>query len=357
MRVLVTGSQGYLGSVLSKLLLEEGFEIVGLDTGWFDDCLFQKPCRSYRQLKQDFRDIKVADLAGFDAVMHLAALSNDPLGNLNPALTMQINHLGTVRLARLAREAGVGRFIVSSSCSIYGKSGDALIDETSELNPVTPYGRAKALVDRDVAMLADESFSPVFLRNATAYGASPRLRLDLVLNDLVSSAFLTGKILMMSDGTPWRPLVHAEDIARAFIAAARAPREAVHNEAFNIGATSENYQISQLAEIVCRTVPDSEIEYAAGAGPDLRCYRVDFNKAAQQLPGFQAQWDVARGARQLLEAYRERPLTADEAAGASYFRLAKLQQLERAGKLDDQLRWRDISSEVSCAKTTLSNAS
>jgi len=274
MRVLVTGSQGYIGSVLTPLLLEEGFDVVGLDTGWFDDCLFQEPCSNFRLLKQDFRDVEVADLAGFDVVMHLAALSNDPLGNLNPELTMQINHLGTVRLARLAKQAGVGRFLVSSSCSIYGKSGDALIDETGELNPVTPYGKTKALVDRDVALLADDSFTPVFLRNATAYGVSPRLRLDLVLNDLVSSAFLTGKILMLSDGTPWRPLVHVEDIARAFIAAARAPRAAVHNEAFNIGATSENYQISELADIVCRTVPGSQIEYAEGAGPDLRCYRI-----------------------------------------------------------------------------------
>ncbi|NOY30436.1 MAG: SDR family oxidoreductase [Planctomycetes bacterium] len=340
MRVLVTGSQGYIGSVLTPLLLEEGFEVVGLDTGWFDDCLFQEPCSSFRLLKQDFRDVEVADLAGFDVVMHLAALSNDPLGDINPELTMQINHQGTVRLARLAKQAGVGRFLVSSSCSIYGKSGDALIDETGELNPVTPYGKTKALVDRDVALLADESFTPVFLRNATAYGVSPRLRLDLVLNDLVSSAFLTGKILMLSDGTPWRPLVHVEDIARAFIAAARAPRAAVHNEAFNIGATSENYQISELADIVCRTVPGSQIEYAAGAGPDLRCYRVDFSKAAW-LPGFEPQWNIALGAKQLLEAYQERPLTADEAAGASYRRLAKLQQLEREEQLDDQLRWKE----------------
>ncbi len=341
MRVLVTGSQGYIGSLLMPLLLEEGFDVVGLDTGWFDDCLFQEPCNSYHLLKQDFRDIEATDLTGFDVVMHLAALSNDPLGNLNPELTMQINHQGTVRLARLAKEAGVERFLVSSSCSIYGKSGDALIDESGELNPVTPYGKTKALVDRDVALLADESFTPVFLRNATAYGVSPRLRLDLVLNDLVSSAFLTGKILMLSDGTPWRPLVHVEDIARAFIAAARAPRDAVHNEAFNIGATSENYQISELAEIVCQAVPGSQIEYAAGAGPDLRCYRVDFSKAAKQLPEFELKWNVALGAKQLLAAYQERPLTADEAAGDSYHRLAKLQQLERVEQLDDQLRWKD----------------
>ncbi len=346
MRVLVTGSQGYIGSVLMPRLLEEGFDVVGLDTGWFDDCLFQQPVADFQLLKLDFRDIQAADLSGFDAVMHLAALSNDPLGNLNPELTMQINHVGTVRLAKLAKVAGVGRFIVSSSCSIYGKSGDALIDETGDLNPVTPYGKTKALVDRDVSLLADDSFSPVFLRNATAYGASPRLRLDLVLNDLVSSAFLTGKILMLSDGTPWRPLVHVEDIAQAFIAAVRAPRAAVHNEAFNIGATSENYQISEVAEIVCRTVPGSEIEYASGAGPDLRCYRVDFSKAAEHLPGFKPQWNVALGAQQLLEAYQKRPLTSDEAQGSLYRRLARLQQLERQALLDDQLRWNTASETV-----------
>jgi nucleoside-diphosphate-sugar epimerase len=347
MRVLVTGSQGYIGSVLTALLLEEGFDVVGLDTGWFDDCLFQEPSRDFRLLNQDIRDIKLAELAGFDAIMHLAALSNDPLGNLNPELTTQINHQGTLRLARLAKKAGVGRFLVSSSCSIYGKSGDALIDETGELNPVTPYGMTKALVDRDVASLADESFTPVFLRNATAYGASPRLRLDLVLNDLVASAFLTGKILMMSDGTPWRPLVHVEDIARAFIAATLAPRAAVHNEAFNIGAMGENYQISEVAEIVRRTVPGSQIEFAPGAGPDRRCYRVDFSKAARQLPGFQPQWNVARGAEQLLEAYRERPLTADESAGPCFRRLAKLQQLGYEEQLDSGLHWKPTSVKVS----------
>ncbi len=348
MRVLVTGSQGYIGSVLTTLLLDAGFEVVGLDTGWFDDCQFQEPNTSFRLLKQDMRDVEGADLVGFDVIMHLAALSNDPLGNLDPELTMQINHQATVRLAQLAKEAGVGRFIVSSSCSIYGKAGEALVDETGALNPVTPYGKTKALVDRDVASLADESFTPVFLRNATAYGASPRLRLDLVLNDLVASAFLTGKILMLSDGTPWRPLVHVEDIARAFIAAARAPQADVHNEAFNIGTSSENYQISEIAEIVCRTVSGSKIEYAPGAGPDLRCYRVDFSKVARQLPGFQPKWTVDRGAKQLLKAYRERPLTAEEASGPCFHRLAKLQQLGREGQLDDQLRWVATSAPVSC---------
>ncbi len=344
MRVLVTGSQGYIGSVLTSRLIEAGIEVVGLDTGWFNDCLFQQPQNGFVYRNQDIRDVTLEELDGFDAILHLAALSNDPLGNLNPELTMKLNHEGTIRFAKLAKQAGVRRFIVSSSCSIYGKAGDNLIDETAQLNPVTAYGKSKALIDRDVSHMADESFTPVFLRHATAYGVSPRLRLDLVLNDLVASAVLTGKILMLSDGTPWRPLVHIEDISSAFIAALQAPREAVHNEAFNIGSTSENYRISELADFIRQAVPDATIEYAANAGPDLRCYRVDFSKAERKLPGFAPQWTVRRGVEQLLAAYRARPLTTEDMTGPNFRRLARLNQLGAQGLIDEELRWTELAT-------------
>ncbi|TWU20873.1 NAD-dependent epimerase/dehydratase family protein [Bythopirellula polymerisocia] len=345
MRVLVTGSQGYIGSILTTRLIEAGCDVEGLDVGWFNDCMFQQPPNGYVLRRQDMRDVAVDELIGFDAIVHLAALSNDPLGNLDPDLTMRLNHEGTLRLAKLAKQAEVRRFIVSSSCSIYGKAGDALIDENAQLNPVTAYGKSKALIDRDVSHLADAWFTPVFLRHATAYGVSPRLRLDLVLNDLVASAFLSGKILMLSDGTPWRPLVHVEDISRAFIAALKAPQEAVHNEAFNIGSTSENYQISELADFIRQAIPDATIEYAPNAGPDLRCYRVDFSKAERCLPGFNPQWTVARGVEQLLSAYRTRPLTANDASGPSFRRLARLQQLGAQGLIDEELRWTEPATE------------
>lgn len=340
MRVLVTGCHGYIGSVLTTMLIEQQFDVVGADTGWFQECTFGEAFETFPVLPLDVRDVKKRDLVGFDAVMHLAALSNDPLGNVDPSVTLQINHQATVRLARLAKEAGVGRFIFSSSCSTYGAAGAELITEEDELNPVTSYGESKVLVDRDLADMASDDFSPVLLRNATAYGVSPRIRLDLVLNDLVATAFTTGRVLLKSDGTPWRPIVHVEDISRAFIAAATAPRRAVHNQIFNIGSTSENYRVSELAEIVRATVPGSELEYAADAGPDKRCYRVDFGKATRLLPGFYPRWTAHTGAQQLYSAYQSQGLSESEAEGPKYRRLPRLQQLLAAGRLDHTFRWK-----------------
>jgi nucleoside-diphosphate-sugar epimerase len=339
MRVLVTGSEGYIGSVLTPMLIERDFAVVGLDAGWYRPCTFSPPGEEFVLWNMDTRDIRREDLEEFNAVMYLAALSNDPVGNLDPSLTFEINHRATMHFARLAKEAGVERFIFSSSCSLYGAAGDDFIDEDGRMNPVTAYGETKAMVDRELRELADDNFSPVLLRNATAYGASPRLRLDLVLNDLVASAVTTGKILMLSDGTPWRPIVHVQDICQAFIAAATAPREAIHNQAFNIGSTSENYRIAELAEFVAEVVPDAEIEYAPGATGDKRCYRVDFSKAAEALPGFSPQWNARRGARELYDAYLEQAITVAETKGPRYRRLGRLKELLQSRQLDESLRW------------------
>ena len=338
-RVLVTGCSGYIGSVLMPFLAEREFDVVGMDTGWYRDGTFGAPIESARVIHQDVRDVEPHQLEGFDVVMYLAALSNDPVGNLNPELTYEINHDATIRFARLAKQAGVTRFIFSSSCSLYGASGDGLVSEQGRIDPVTPYGETKALVDQKLGELACSSYSPVRLRNATAYGVSPKLRLDLVLNDLVASALTTGTILMKSDGTPWRPLVHVEDICRAFVAAALAPTEAIHDQAFNIGRSSENYRISELAEIVRVTVPGSRIEYAPGAGPDKRCYRVDFGKCERFLPGFRPRWNARLGAKELYEAFRAQGLTDFDATGPKYRRLGRLRELLTAGELNQQLRW------------------
>src|SRR5713226_8101142 len=275
MRILVTGHKGYIGAVLAPLFAAEGHDVVGLDSDLFEQCTFGEPLREFPSIRKDLRDVELADLKGFDAVVHLAGLSNDPLGNLNPELTYEINHAASCRLAQLAKQAGIQRFMFSSSCSTYGAAGDKILNEEAEFNPVTPYGRSKVLVEQDVAPLADATFSPTFLRNATAYGVSPRLRADLVVNNLVGFAYTTGEVLIASDGTPWRPLAHIEDISRAFLAVLHAPREIVHNEAFNVGRTAENYQIRGIADMVRDVVPGSRIKYAPGGGPDPRCYRVD----------------------------------------------------------------------------------
>lgn len=340
MRVLLTGSHGYIGSVLVKMLIAEGHQVVGLDTGFYEGCTFGPPPEEIPRLAADLRDVRRSDLVGFDAVCHLAALSNDPLGNLDRELTLQINHAASVRLARLAKEAGARRFVFSSSCSSYGASGEALLTEEAACCPVTPYGESKVYTDRDVARLADDTFSPSFLRNATAYGVSPRLRLDLVINEFVARATVTGRILVKSDGSPWRPVVHVEDICRAFLAVLAAPCSAIHNQAFNVGRTEENYRVGELAEIVRQIVPGCRIEYAADGGPDKRCYRVDCTKITRRLPAFRPRWNVRRGVRQLYEAYRAAGLTAEDLDGPRYFRLPTLQGLLDGGLLDGDLHWR-----------------
>ncbi len=289
-------------------------------------------------LEVDLRDVTPAQLEGFDAVAHLAGLSNDPLGNLNANLTYDINLDASIHLARCAKQAGVERFVFSSSCSNYGAAGDDFLDENATLNPVTPYAKSKVRVEQELSALADEHFSPSYLRNATAYGSSPRLRLDLVLNNLVAWALTTGVVKLLSDGTPWRPVVHAEDICRAFIAVLEAPRERVHDQAFNVGRQEENYRIRELAEIVRDTVPGSRIEIAEGAGPDTRCYRVDCTKIARQLPEFQPRWDARRGAIELYEAYQRAGLTLEDLEGPRYSRLQHIRRRLDAGSLDTNLR-------------------
>ena len=339
MRVLVTGHHGYIGAVMIPLLVKEGYEVAGLDSDLYTTSLFGEAPIDVPSVRKDIRDVEVSDLEGFEAVLHLAALSNDPLGNLNPDLTYEINHRATVRLAEKAREAGVKQFVFSSSCSTYGAAGEAILTEEADFNPVTPYGESKVLVERDVAALASDDFSPTFLRNATAYGVSPYIRFDLVLNNLVAWAMATGQVYIKSDGTPWRPIVHIEDISRAFIATLKAPHEVVHNQAFNIGSNSENYQVRDLAEIVRETVPNCQIEYAPGGEPDKRSYRVNFDKVNRLLPEFQPQWDARKGAQELYVAYQQIGLSLDDFEGPRYKRIDRIKHLLSTGELDANLRW------------------
>jgi nucleoside-diphosphate-sugar epimerase len=339
MRVLITGHKGYIGSVMAPMLVKEGFDVVGLDSDIFEDCAFSDPIIEIPEIRKDIRDVVLEDLLGFQAVIHLAAISNDPIGNLNPQLTYEINHLGSVNLARLAKQAGIEQFLFSSSCSMYGAAGDEALTEEADFNPVTPYAHSKVLVEQDVARLASDTFSPTYLRNATAYGASPRLRFDLVINNLVAHAYTTGLVYLMSDGTPWRPVVHIRDISQAFIAVLKAPRQVVHNQAFNVGMNSENYRVRELAEIVQKVVPNCRIEIAPGAGPDKRNYRVDFSKIARELPGFKPEWTARRGAEELYQAYQQVDLQQADFDGPRFKRIDHIKGLLASGRLGEDLRW------------------
>ncbi len=338
MRVLLTGHKGYIGTILAPMLLNEGHEVVGLDSDIFRRCTFGDGIVDIPEILKDVRDVEAADLDGFDAVLHLAGLSNDPLGDLNPNLTYDINHLASLRLAELCKKVGIQRYIFSSSCSNYGAGGDDWLTEGSAFNPVTPYGESKVRVERDVSKLADDEFSPTFLRNATAFGVSPRLRFDLVLNNLVAWAYATGKVFIKSDGTPWRPIIHIEDISRAFVAILQAPIEVVHNQAFNVCRTEDNYRIRDLADIVKETVPGCEIEYAKDASPDKRNYRVDSSKIQKLIPEFKPQWNARKGAQELYEAYKRIGLKVEDFEGPKFKRIDHIKLLLKNNVLDNSLR-------------------
>ena len=340
MRLLVTGHSGYIGTVMVPSLQQAGHDVVGYDSDLFADCWLGEPVPAVPSIVKDVRDVEAEDLVGFDAVLHLAAVCNDPVGELNPGATYEINHLASVRMAEKAKEAGVPRFLFSSSCSLYGRAGDRMLDESADFAPVTAYGRSKVLAEAGISALASDDFSPTYLRNATAYGFSPRLRADIVVNNLVGYAHTTGAIVIQSDGTPWRPLVHIEDIARAFLAVLDAPRELVHDEAFNVGVSSENYRIRDIAQIVAEVVPGAEASFADGGGPDKRSYQVDCSKLARTLPESRPRWTVRRGVEELYEAYRREGLTFEQFTGPRYLRIKRVHALQEAGRLDGELRRR-----------------
>ena len=346
MRILLTGHLGYIGTVAVPMLLDHGHDVVGLDTDLYRFCTFGPgesppigPAAEIRNLGLDIRDVRPDHLAGFDAVLHLAGLSNDPLGDMDPALTRELNTTAAVTLALAAKRAGVPRFIFSSSCSNYGAAGEAPIDENGQFRPVTPYGKSKAAAEFALLELADERFSPVLMRSSTAFGVSPRIRFDLVVNNLTAWAAATGDVFLKSDGSPWRAVVHIEDIARAFLAATEAPRELVHGEAFNIGAESENYRVIEIARLVEAVVPGTRIRFADNAGPDPRCYRVNCDKLVRVLPEARPRWTARQGIEQLYEALLDRPVATSEFEGPAFQRLAHVRSQIAGRRMTPSLRW------------------
>ena len=339
MRVLLTGNEGYIGTILIPWLWARNHDVIGLDSGLFRECTLRSAMRPVPTIRKDIRDVELGDLDGIDAVIHLAGLSNDPLGNLNPRLTFEINHEAAVRLGEVARRAGVRRFLYASTCSVYGAAGDDMLDENSPFNPVTPYAESKARSEIDLRRLASRTFCPVYLRAATAYGVSPLLRFDLAVNNLVAWAATTGRVFLKSLGTSWRPLVHIEDIALAYITLLHAPEEKVHNQSFNIGHTAENYRISDVAEIVRQAVPDTRIEFAPDASPDLRNYRVSCDRIARELPEYRTHWTVAHGVEEVYQAIADTGLTSDHFEGPRYNRIAYLKELLAQERVAEDLRW------------------